>query len=571
MKNSHDVQITLLAKDKLAVSFSYRDEFVVKIRGLSERRWDPELRHWEVGISQLSELMQIFALETKHVPRDVMRAYQVHRIRHGRVKITVGPCQATIVGFNLPLAAIDRQTSCFVPGYRFMKTFRDGNWDGKRHFFDPVTGQFPSGFVPRIVKILRQKQLDFDLVWMDGGRGALMKDKPAAPGPQPDTVVQTPLRDYQARCVKVALSDGRGIIEIATGGGKTLIGAHIIHRLPRPALFLVHSRDMLYQTIQVLERELKIPIGCVGDGHAKIETVTVATVQTCARAADVKLDSTPDGDSLAKDKNLPDASMRTLREFLQSVPVVIFDECHHLPADTVYGLAMSMTSAHWRFGLSATPYRADRQELLIEAALGPKLFSARASALIEQGYLVPPRVRFLQVPPLVVRGNGIDYQEIYKTYVVENRRRNKLIADSAKKLARTGKSVLVLVLHVVHGEILHQMMGGIPLVHGTHSAKYRQETFTALNRKELLIAIATALADEGLDIPTLDCIILAGAGRSETRALQRVGRALRKAPGKDHAIIIDFMDDAPYLRDHAADRLNLYKTEPQFILEVDQA
>ena len=76
--------------------------------------------------------------------------------------------------------------------------------------------------------------------------------------------------------------------------------------------------------------------------------------------------------------------------------------------------------------------------------------------------------------------------------------------------------------------------------------------------------IATTLADEGLDIPSLDCLILAGGGKSATRAYQRIGRALRPAPDKEEAAILDFFDRAPYLQEHSLERLRLYRHEPAF-------
>jgi superfamily II DNA or RNA helicase len=376
------------------------------------------------------------------------------------------------------------------------------------------------------------------------------------------------MRDYQEKCVEAGLKEQRGIIEIATGGGKTLIAANLIRRIGRPALFLVHTRDLMYQTIAVFRRELGIEIGSAGDGKIDLHPVTVATVQTCARAMDIKLDQSPDDDEvLEPETSISGDSATDLQQFIKTTPVVFFDECHHLPADTAYSLAMEMEGALWRYGLSATPYRADRQDMLMEAALGPKIFSARASMLIELGYLVPPVIKFLPVPPLTVKNGKADYQEIYTSYVIENKKRNRLIADTAREMAASGKSVLILVNQVRHGEHLQEMLPGVPLVQGADAAEDRDKVFKDLCAKKQMIVIATTLADEGLDVPSLDCVILASAGRSETRALQRLGRALRLAPEKTGATVIDFMDNAPYLREHAANRLELFRTEPKFTVE----
>jgi superfamily II DNA or RNA helicase len=89
-----------------------------------------------------------------------------------------------------------------------------------------------------------------------------------------------------------------------------------------------------------------------------------------------------------------------------------------------------------------------------------------------------------------------------------------------------------------------------------------------LERKLRPILIATTLADEGLDIPSLDALILGGGGKSSTRAYQRVGRVLRPSEGKEKAMILDFIDAAPYLDGHSQARLALYRHEQEFEVEI---
>lgn len=570
MTNSPKISLELLDNGRLAVKLPYNENFLSAVRALTDRRWNREERQWEVGIAHLQDLLDILQLDTTAVSRKALRAYQMYKIRHGRARIKADNIHAVLSGLNLPFEKIDKMTSYHVPGYRYMTRFKKGSWDGKRHLFHAGNHRFPSGLVRRVARILQSVDIDCDVRWPDEPeKQSLAGSTKSATATSRKKLRSklTPLRDYQKECLSAALQERRGIIEIATGGGKTIIAAHLIHEISRPALFLVHTRDLLYQTIEVFERELKVPIGCVGDGRVEIQPVTVATVQTCARALDIKIEATADSLRLTREKAPTVTDAERIRNMVQSVPVAIFDECHHLPAETSYGLASEMTSALWRFGLSATPYRADRLDLLMEAALGPKIFSARASALIEMGFLVPPKIRFVRVPALIVKGKKVDYSEIYSTYIVENRKRNKLIVEAAREQVAEGKSVLVLVTQVRHGEILQGILKGAPLLQGNDPPELRREIFQALEKKSQPVAIATTLADEGLDLPSLNCVILAGAGRSETRALQRIGRALRTAPGKDHAVVIDFMDDAPYLREHASDRLEIYKTEPRFLLE----
>ncbi|MGI8905300.1 MAG: DEAD/DEAH box helicase [Candidatus Sumerlaeaceae bacterium] len=577
-----DIQI--LPENRFSLAFPYDEDRIAQIKLLADRRWNPEDKRWELPIGQLGTVLRLFRLESADLDKKVLRAWQLHQIRAKKVHLQSGNLTTTLVGDGLPLEKIDALTSFFVPGYRYMPRFKKGQWDGKKHLFNSRKKTLPTGLVPRVAALLEQEGIVCQVQSTEVAEQSPLAEtsiakalesvaKPMSKSARGKAARKTSssveFRDYQTECIAAAVAGKRGVLQLATGGGKTLIAAEIIRRIDRPAMFLVHTRDLLHQTRAVLSDYLGMPIGQAGDGVVSLQHVTVATVQTCARALDVKITKTPEDDELLEtDRTDLRRNAADLVAYIRQVPVVFFDECHHLPADTTYDLSMQMEGASWRFGLSATPYRADRMDLLLEAALGPELFAAAASALIDKGYLVPPKIRFLPMPALIVRSGKADYQDIFSSYVVENPRRNQLIADTARELAAKGNSVLILVSQVRQGELLQRLLPDVPLVQGADAAERRGEVFAALGRKELPIAIATTLADEGLDVPSLNAVILASAGRSETRALQRVGRALRPSPKKKHAVIIDFMDDAPFLKEHAQRRLQIFKSEPAFEVKV---
>lgn len=573
-----DLQI--LPDNRFSLAFPYDEARVAQIRRLNDRRWNADEKRWEFPIIHLGAIMRMFRLESTDLDKKLVRAWQMHMIRAKKMKIRSGNLTAVLEGEGLPLDKIDLATSFYVPGYKFMPRYKTGQWDGKKHLFNAKKKSLPAGLVPRVCGLLEQEAIVCEISHevepsplADVSICAAVVAPPAAKKSKAKSAIKSAatveFRDYQTDCIAAAIAGKRGVLQMATGGGKTLIAAEIIRQIDRPALFLVHTRDLLHQTRAVLANYLGVSIGQAGDGVVSLQHVTVATVQTCARALDVKIvKSAEDDEKLESDRTNLGRSAEDLTDFIRQVPVVFFDECHHLPADTTYELSMQMEGASWRFGLSATPYRADKMDLLLEAALGPKLYAAAASALIDKGYLVPPKIRFLPVPALVVRSGKADYQDIFSSYVVESPRRNQLVADTARQLAAKGNSVLILVSQVKQGEMLQTLLPEVPLVQGSDPAERRAEIFGGLGAKEIPIAIATTLADEGLDVPSLNAVILASAGRSETRALQRVGRALRPSPKKKYAIIIDFMDDAPFLKEHALRRLQIFQSEPAFEVQV---
>jgi superfamily II DNA or RNA helicase len=81
---------------------------------------------------------------------------------------------------------------------------------------------------------------------------------------------------------------------------------------------------------------------------------------------------------------------------------------------------------------------------------------------------------------------------------------------------------------------------------------------------ELDVLVASKIFDQGIDIPELNSLVLAGSGKSSARALQRIGRVIRKGKDKKDAIVVDFYDQCKYLREHSKARKNIYMTEPGF-------
>ena len=84
------------------------------------------------------------------------------------------------------------------------------------------------------------------------------------------------------------------------------------------------------------------------------------------------------------------------------------------------------------------------------------------------------------------------------------------------------------------------------------------------------VLIASKIFDQGIDIPELDALILAGSGKSSARALQRIGRVIRSYPGKRWANVIEFWDNAKYLESHSTARLKIYKSEPGFQIKIEE-
>ncbi len=291
---------------------------------------------------------------------------------------------------------------------------------------------------------------------------------------------------------------------------------------------------------------------------------------------------------LAEAEGRRDLMLALLAEF----DVVHFDECHHVPAPTFFQVAQAIP-ARYRFGYSATPDKDVGTELKLVGATGPAIYEETSAELIEGGYAVAPEIFMLEydsdsalvkelqereetriLPWQPSRAALKEEREAkteeerkakhawgeYRDGVVDNSRRNKLIQEAALDLRRLGHAILVLVDRLEHGRHLERIIEGSQFLHGTDPTAKRKRGLKRLAEGSLPIVIATSIFDEGVDVPTISCLINARGGLAAHRAIQAVGRGMRIAEGKDRLIVVDFHDAfSRRLRKHARERARAYE------------
>jgi superfamily II DNA or RNA helicase len=180
--------------------------------------------------------------------------------------------------------------------------------------------------------------------------------------------------------------------------------------------------------------------------------------------------------------------------------------------------------------------------------------------------LVKPIIKFTKVPKLD-EDLPKSYPTVYKKYIIENPIRNNYIINGAQKLVEQGYQTLVLYSRISHGKFLHsEIQKHLPcmLLSGKDSTKKREEVKKKLENRDINCIVASTIFDIGVDLPSLSGLIIAGGGKSSVRALQRIGRVIRKHPGKQHAAIMDFLDQARFLKSHSVARHRVYASERGF-------
>jgi superfamily II DNA or RNA helicase len=428
---------------------------------------------------------------------------------------------STFVEGNIPpevYKELRKQMSFIKKNYQFALKKRKG-WDGRvsvLHYnkksckcFTKKTGMhFPTGLLSLAREVFSIYDIEYELI---DNRTKPPKNK------QYRLSDAFPARDYQYKTIEKSCKRGRGIIQSATGSGKTFMAAGIIAELSvSPVIFYVPSKDLLRQAKDEFEKFIKdsgsnLEVGVIGAGKCDIKDVNVMTVQTAIRSLDLKYKKADDEDSTEKDK-LSAENKEKIKELIQNAKLVIADETQHWAADTCQVISDASENAYYKFGLSATPWRDDGDDILIDSCFGKSIAKISASLLIKKNHLVKPKIYFVSMNNM--RGIKLNsYPEIYKAAIVENELRNIYIKNLCDSFYKQGRNILVLIRQIEHGNILESMIDNSVFLHGSKKNKEREDHFDLIRADHKIITIASSIFDEGIDLKALDTLILAGSGK----------------------------------------------------------
>lgn len=312
------------------------------------------------------------------------------------------------------------------------------------------------------------------------------------------------LRPYQERAtdlVRASYASGHRapLLQLPTGGGKTVIMAHAIKSAVargREVLVNVHRSELVTQTV------------------AKLEAAGVTDLRIIQAASDI-------GNPTAK---VAVASIQTLtnwqRDRMPRADLVIFDEAHHVVAKTWATIAGHYADA-LLLGCTATPQRADGKGL--GDIFDDLVIGASVVELTALGCLVPCRVwaapRKLESAQVVLSPA--------KAYLEHAAGRRAVVFCCSLEHART-------VADEMNAEGIRT-----DVVHAGLASATRADTLARLNRGGIDAVTNVHVLTEGWDDPSVSVCILARRPQHAGTFLQMVGRVLRPAPGKTHATLID--------------------------------
>jgi superfamily II DNA or RNA helicase len=453
--------------------------------------------------------------------------------------------------------AIDNALSFALEDMWYCTTVQNGTWDGKVHLFNKWQ-KFPTGFLPEVMGILQQYNISNQTI-----RHNNISLPYAKPLSLPNIGIT--LWDHQKEALNKLASNNRGLIQIATGGGKTLVMALACSLIDTKIIVLTQKLDLLYQLRDYINDYIGIKPGIFGEGNYEKGQITVAMIPSLLEVIDAKkeLKELPKEEIDKKTEKLLQnlkIKQEIYEDLIQNTKMVIVDECHRVAAKGTYKLIQRMNNAYWRYGFSATAYgyRTDKRDFLIKAAIGDVLYSIKPMELISKGLLTPVDITFVKYNHHKAKSFS-QYTLFYEQRVATEPNRNYLVIQIAREMLKKGHKVLIAVERLTHGDILKdalQQLGYTAVfINGAEPGKVRKQYIEDFKNNKIDIIISTVI-NEGVDIPFLDCIINARAEASKIAWIQLIGRALRKFNGKEKAYIFDIYDhNIKWLEKHSKERV----------------
>lgn len=366
----------------------------------------------------------------------------------------------------------------------------------------------------------------------------------------------------------------RGIVDAATGFGKTILGIKAVQDTKERTIILVdkiiiaqewikkfkefmphlhwYKKDSFYFATSIKHKTNK---DAFENGSFLVAVATPTLIQKVLKE---RMYSMRRLESLSRDKGKTLALRnQIIKRWLKTqVNMLIYDEVHHAAADRSIEVLDGLDTIY-KLGFSATPMkREDRRDLEYVSRIGSVIYTLKQTDIHEMESIP---LTFIPVKPLVFSRTSNFRDIVYPEGIIYNDDRNDKIAGIIFDTFDRDRSALVLVDKIAHAQEIH-LMTGFPYTYSKD--KLRKEKFNNFMKRDPPILICTyQLAGEGYDNPMLDTVIMAGGGVSEIKVVQGMGRALRKEDGKKSPMIYDFADTSLKLRDQALKRLKIYINE----------
>ncbi|MBI9095198.1 MAG: DEAD/DEAH box helicase [Sphaerochaeta sp.] len=319
--------------------------------------------------------------------------------------------------------------------------------------------------------------------------------------------------------------ESKALLISATGTGKTFLAAFDVeNQKPNRFLFVVHRQQIAQEALRSFQQILgkEISCGLLGGGTSEIDVQYLFSMVQTLSKDEILHSFTPD-----------------------HFDYIVVDEVHHSGASS-YRKVLSYFKPSFLLGMTATPERTDDVDIysLFDHNIA---YEIRLNQALEADLLCP--FHYYGIADLSVDNESLDDLSLFSSveigqrivqikqmldrYSIGTYRRRGLIFCSRNKDAQEISAGL-------------NALGLKTLdVSGADSAYARDDAFARLEMDEgegmLEYLVTVDILNEGVDIPSLNQVVMVRPTQSAIIFVQQLGRGLRKFPGKEYLTVIDFI------------------------------
>lgn len=324
------------------------------------------------------------------------------------------------------------------------------------------------------------------------------------------------------------LGKDRALIISATGTGKTILSALDVRAVnPVRMLFIAHREQILDRAMSEFRRVLGGPaedFGKLAGSTREVDRRFVfATVQTLSKEGVLK-----GFDSSAFD-------------------YVLIDEVHRAGASS-FDRVLEHFAPQFLLGMTATPERTDDKNIF-ELFDYNVPYEIRLNSALELEMLIP--FHYYGVADITFE-DGLTTSEATSLSRLVATERVDHILKALETYGQAGVAPRGLIFcsrkdeaHALSNELNRRLVRGTPLrtlaLTGEDSIDVRERAVASLESGDLDYILTVDIFNEGIDIPTINQVIMLRQTQSSIIFVQQLGRGLRTAPGKEYLVVIDFI------------------------------
>jgi len=428
--------------------------------------------------------------------------------------------------------------SCYVPNFKYHPKYKARMWDGKVSFFNVHDRTLPIG----LLKFLKLYLIKYDYkVHFNFDRKILTNaiDRTDLLSFYDALFDGTKIypRDYQQEAIYNALKRKRGVLESATGSGKSLV----LYSLTRFMMEDMEGKILLVVPSINLVNQMFSDFREYG-WHDSYDDVTLL---------------------YGKSKNY-DPNKKVLISTWQSIYKkspgffkqfggVLVDEAHNSKSSSIQTVLKKCVNAEYKLGLTGTLPTEKVDRFNIFGYLGPVIYKLKSRELIDRGFLTD-----IRIVNMTIRYSQEDIklnkQQTYAEeldFIINKDDRQKVlkyILDT--KYVGDDQNVLILAQRINHiDRIIEYLEQECPdkeilRIDGKTDPDERERVRKYVESNDGVILVATyGTLSIGVNIPKIHHVIFASFYKSKIKVLQSIGRGLRKHISKDIIIVWDLIDD----------------------------